>query len=362
MELLYKPDWEQTQQNYIAWWNREDFGRCALSVTAPKAGSEKRTPPPFPEQVADRWKDHEYLRQKNEYIMQTTYYGAEAFPMWNPGYVWEKVPAYMGMKIHLDENTGWREPMISKGSLTDYDFRKFTVDFDSEVWKESAALHQFAVDESKGKCLSYIGGIGHNGDLLASMRDPMQLLYDLTECPEYVKEFELHMIEEWKKVFDALFEITSKGSFGGCCPWMRVWAPGRLYIPANDFSYMISTDMYRDVYYEALGRHLEMLDYSIYHVDGISAFRHVDMLCEFSRLNGLQILPGAGKPSPLRYMDVLKKVQAHGKNLHITIPAKEVPEALENLSSKGLYIETSCESEEEAKALIKYCEKNSKFY
>ena len=106
-----------------------------------------------------------------------------------------------------------------------------------------------------------------------------------------------------------------------------------------------------------------MIDYSLYHVDGVEAFRHVDLLCELDRLNGLQILPGAGKPSPLYYMDVLKKVQDHGKNLHIRFPAKELPEALENLSSKGLFIWiTDCHSEEEADALIKYCEKNSRFY
>ena len=47
MELLYKSDWEQTMQNYIAWWNREDFGRCGLSVTAKKAGTNHMQPPLF---------------------------------------------------------------------------------------------------------------------------------------------------------------------------------------------------------------------------------------------------------------------------------------------------------------------------
>jgi hypothetical protein len=102
------------------------------------------------------------------------------------------------------------------------------------------------------------------------------------------------------------------------------------------------------------------LDYCVHHVDGIGNFVHADALCELPRLQALQILPGAGKPSPLHYMDVLKKVQAAGKNLHISIAANEVETALSELSARGLCINTWCRSEAEAKDLIRNCEKWSK--
>lgn len=60
-------------------------------------------------------------------------------------------------------------------------------------------------------------------------------------------------------------------------------------------------------------------------------------------------------------MEMLKKVQRAGKSLHINIPANEVTGALENLSAKGLYISTSCNTEEEARSLIKLAEVRSKF-
>ena len=138
MELLYKPDWEQTKQNYIAWWDRQDFGRCGLAVTAPKSGKEHLEPPTPPEDMSARWRDHDYLARMNTYRMETTYYGADAIPVWNPRYCWENVGIYMRGTLDgvtFDENTAWTKPIIADGELTDHDYRQFKLSFDAETWK-----------------------------------------------------------------------------------------------------------------------------------------------------------------------------------------------------------------------------------
>jgi len=364
MSLLYKPDWEKTMENYKAWWAGEDFGRCALSVTGRRTGTEKLTPPALPDRVEDRWLDYDYLHAKNEYQMQTTFYGGEAIPVWTPGHPgWAGLKALLGAKYVLKETTGWAKPTMAEGRLSDYDMNSLKVDFEGALWKKIAAMHRFSVEEARGKSLPYLSAIGHTGDTLAGLRSTEQLLYDMVDEPEAVHDFDLYIIRHvWKPVFDRLFDIVKDGAFGGCVPWMHIWAPGRCFNPSNDFTYMISSEMYKDVFWDSLQENLSMLDYTIYHVDGVGAFKHVDMLCELDGIDGLQILPGAGKPSPLHYMDVLKKVQAAGKLLHISIPAREVKDALENLSSKGLYISTSCETEEEARALLKLAERESRYY
>ena len=68
------------------------------------------------------------------------------------------------------------------------------------------------------------------------------------------------------------------------------------------------------------------------------------------------MLPGAGKPSPIHYMPVLKRVQGKGKNLHITIPPEDVETALAELSARGLFIHTWCDTEEQARAMLKKAE------
>ena len=115
--------------------------------------------------------------------------------------------------------------------------------------------------------------------------------------------------------------------------------------------------MFQSLYLPAIEAWSECLDHTIYHVDGVGAFRHVPALTELSRIRAFQILPGEGKLSPLHYLDTLRLVQARGKNLHITIAPEEVESALELLGARGLFIETTCASEGQARYLLKMAEK-----
>ena len=163
-------------------------------------------------------------------------------------------------------------------------------------------------------------------------------------------------MDMWFDFYDRTYAAVNGAVQGSAC-WMGVWAPGKTYTVSNDFSYNISTSMFCDMFLPAIERQIRFLDCSIYHVDGVGAFRHVDVLCEVPELQALQILPGAGQPSPLHFMDVLKKVQAAGKNLHLTLPPEEVEEALSTLSARGLFIVTRTQSQTEVEDLLRQAER-----
>ena len=352
MTLQYKPDWEEAKTRLRAWWAGEIVDRCVIGVTAPKAGVTAEPPPMLPERLEDRWLDHAYLHVANEYRMRHTFYGGEAFPVWNAGYPgWDFIPSYLGARITLKEDTGWVDSLIDDGELTDHDYRDLVIRPDSHWWQTALAMLRYAVEEARGKSLPGILAFGGCGDTLAALRSSNRLLFDVLDCPDYVREFELYLMRQWMDVYETFHGIVREGCEGSTC-WFNVWSPGKFYPTHNDFSYMISPKMFRGIFLPVIEMQTQYLDHTIHHVDGIGAFAHVDALCDLPRLNGLQILPGAGKPSPLHYLDVLKKVQARGKNLHISIPADEVPLALELLSSKGLYIETWCATEAKARALL----------
>jgi hypothetical protein len=181
------------------------------------------------------------------------------------------------------------------------------------------------------------------------------------DCPDYVREFDLYLMKLWMEVHDTFYQITRESAEGSTTwPGVNIWSPGRTYFSMCDFSYMISPKMFIDIFLPAIEMQVNYLDHSMYHLDGVGAFAHVDAICGLSKLNGIQVIPGDGKPSALHYMDVLKKIQRAGKNLQIILPPEEVETALQNLSSKGLLITTRCKTEEDARDLLKKAGKLSK--
>jgi hypothetical protein len=360
MNLLYKPDWEQTKKNYELWWAHEYFGRCAISVTAPKAAKDSKEPPSLPPKPEDRWTDFDYLIKINEYRMSNTFYGEEAFPAWTAGHPGaDSHASYLGAPVTLTKETGWKDPIIEDGELTDYDYNKLVINKDGFWWKFGRKVRHLAVKESLGKSIPSNMAFGGCGDTLAAIRTTNKLLFDVIDCPDYVREFDLYLMKQWIEIYENSYNITKEAAEGSTC-WFSLWSPGKFYASHCDFAYMISPKMFIDIFLPVIEMQTNYLDNTVHHLDGIGNFVHIDALLELPKLQAIQVAPGAGKPSPLYYMDILKKVQPKRKNLHITIKPEEVEYALSELSARGLFISTNCDTEEEAKYLLKMVEKWSK--
>ena len=83
---------------------------------------------------------------------------------------------------------------------------------------------------------------------------------------------------------------------------------------------------------------MQLLDTSVFHLDGPGAVRHVDALLEIDALDAIQWVPGAGNPTAVAWLPMLRRIQSAGRSLYITAPAEEVAEILESLSPRGLMI------------------------
>lgn len=355
MNFPSKPDWEACKARYAAWWQHEDIGRAGICVTAPKRPNAPMAP--LPATVEARWTDWDYLSERMTRQIENTYYGGEAFPIWQMGYPgWDALPVFLGCDVELAEDTGWWHPFMEKGELCSYRPEALTIQRESRWFRLSQDYLRRVEQASRGVAIPTTGAFGGGGDTLAALRGTQELLIDVKDDPDAVLKFEMRMMDVWIEHYTERHEILAR-SREGAAGWFDLWAPGRFYAAQCDFSHMISTSDFERCFLPAIDRQVSFLDYSVYHVDGTGAFRHVDALCSLPRLNALQILPGAGKPSPLHYPEVLKKVQAAGKNLHITIPPEEVALALSLLDARGLMINTWTASEQQAKDLLALVER-----
>ena len=354
MSLLHKPDWDQTKQHFLAWWAHDAIGRAGISVTAPRDNRPDVPSPKQPTTPLLRWTDLDYISELSEYKNSQTFFGGEAFPDWgygSPGY--KSIHAILGCTITLDFRTGWAEPILDGEDL---DVSGLHIDEDEPHWQFMLSWARRGAAEAAGKAIPGVGAFGGSGDTLSCMRGTARLLIDLIERPDQVRQADQYLMDIWCQAYDRLYEITREAAEGSTC-WFNLWSPGKFFAAQNDFSFNISPAMFRDIFLPTIERQTKFLDHTVYHVDGVDAFAHVDALCELPQLDALQILPGAGKPSPLHYLDELRKVQAAGKNLHITIRSEEVADALSLLSARGLMIQTSCNSQAEAEQLLKDAEK-----
>ncbi len=300
-----------------------------------------------------RWTDLSYIAEANEWYHANHFWGGEAFPGWNGGYpghttLW----AFLGCPVTLDQATGWVSPVLEND---DWGITTLRLQKEGRWWQFAVELLKTAAQASEGKSIASIGAFGGCGDDLAAVRGTEALLYDCVEQPEKVAAASLWLMDRWCEVYETFAKILDQPRRGATC-WFQLWAPERYYATQCDFGYNISPKMFRELFLPALERQTRFLKYAVHHLDGVGNFMHLPVILELPGIKAIQVVPGAGKPSALHYLDVLKQVQAAGRNLVIYLPPQEIQDALAVLSAKGLLIETSCRTEQEARDLLQAVE------
>ena len=89
------------------------------------------------------------------------------------------------------------------------------------------------------------------------------------------------------------------------------------YTISCDFICMISEAMFRQTILPSIEREIDYMQYSLFHLDGPGALRHLDTLLELPNLTGVQWIYGAGAGPAERWIDVYRRIQAAGKSLQI---------------------------------------------
>jgi hypothetical protein len=323
-------------------------------VRAPLKKAPPVKEPVRPSTPERRWTDLDYISALSDWENSGAFFGGEAFPAWGYGYPGHAgICTFLGAPVALDWDTGWNDPILTGEEL---EWRSLRLDENQPRFRWQLDWLRRGAKDAKGKCIPGVGAFGGCGDTLAALRGTDRLLLDVMDRPDEVRAADQYLMDIWIECYRRFYEIIRGTAEGSTC-WFSLWSPGKFYAAQNDFSYMIGPKMFRDIFLPTIERQTRFLDHAIYHVDGVGAFVHVDALLELPRLQALQILPGTGKPGPLHYMDVLKRVQDAGKNLHISIAPEDVKPALDALSARGLFIDTACGTEEEARTLLRNVEK-----
>jgi len=313
--LLYREDMDEVRARLTAWWDGGDIGRPVMQITAPRAEPlEVVETMPTPEGWVTDYStsDFDYRVNLSARACIGSHYLGEAVPFVAPDLAPDCLALYLGCRGVDMPGTVWCEPCIESPETA-----RFAYDPDNFYWDFTLRLGREQRRLGRGKFLLQFPDLIEGLDTLAAMRGNEELLMDLLERPEWVRECLEKITPLYFRYYDVLYDLI-RDEVGGSYFW--VWAPGRLVKLQCDFSAMIGPDIFLEFMAPVLTEMTERTSYSFYHWDGPGALPHLDALLEIPRLGMIQWTPGAGEeptdhpkwwPYYHRILDADKKVYMH---------------------------------------------------
>ena len=353
-----KGDWGEVKKRWEAWWAFEMHDRPLVCVTAPKKNPE--LPPELEgfeyeeKDFARKWTDIDYLTQKRLFEFYQTHYGGESVPVLSYGASVGHALTF-GCEPIFARDTIWAKPLPVKEGAK---YPELHFDENSYWWRKYQETVEKTAQSSGQRyfCSAKLGN--QAGDNLSLCRGNENLLYDLAENPEWVRQSVKYVSDVLIGQFEALYKLTALTGLEGYVNTLACWSPGKTNEFDTDFSCMISPQDFKEIFLPPLIETMHTTEHRIYHLDGIMAMRnHLDTLLSVDELHAIQWVPGDGHWEPMQWVPLLKKIQAKKKSVWCAAPAGAVVPLIKELRGEGLCICTGAASEDEADRLIEDVEK-----
>ena len=371
--MYYKNDWPEARKKLEAFWKGEPCERACIGILAPRKTSKL---PKFPhltdgpwlgglekfsdgdrDEVRKWWIDPEQNYARMKLWFENTYFGGEAVPATYVNWGASAGCAFWGAEPDFNTKSVWFHKTIE-----DWDSWLWNFDMETnQYWQSILSIMELFIERNKGDYFLGVPEIGNAADNLSLIRSATDLSLDLIMNPDAIKTAVQIMANSWIETHEVLYEM-SKGvnQGGGVLAWLNLWAPGSHDQTANDFSTMISSNTFEEFFFPELITMGNWLDYTTFHLDGPQCIKnHVGALLNLDCIDCIQFTPGVGSPptSTPAYIPIFQKIQEAGKRLYLLVDPSEIEFILKNLSSRGLFLNTYADSEEEANDIIRKVEK-----
>lgn len=339
---------EETKNQFLSWWNHENETPL-LSIYSRKTFPRVPCIPFYPRSLDKRWENNVFINRVEKFKWANAYLGGVAIPSYNPNLGPDIFGASLGYAdIEYGKTTSWAKPKIN--NLEEMGEIKFNED--NPWWNKILNMTSYAAKVNKGRYLVAVTDLHPGTDGLVSMRGAQNLCYDLIDCPELVEKALGEITQAYKVIFRKLADVIGADKCG-YTTWNNVWSDTPYNIVSSDFSAMLGPDDYERFVLPHIEAEVDFLDRSIYHLDGPDALRHLDTILSIEKLDGVQWVPGAGKPPMREWIPVLKKIQQAGKLIEVSVEPDDIKPLCDNLDPTGLCMRLFVGTKHRAKELEK---------
>jgi 5-methyltetrahydrofolate--homocysteine methyltransferase len=256
----------------------------------------------------------------------------DAFPKYWVNFGPGVMAAFLGGDLHADGSTTWFTPGRHAG-MAMADLR--LPDLTGRWFDRVQAVTRACVERFGRRACVGITDIGGGLDVVASLRESEQLLFDCMDQPEELDRLAREVTGRWWECYQAqtaLLEPAGRGT----TPWAPIWSPRHCYMLQCDFAYMIGPHHFARWVVPDLADLCGRLDHGFYHLDGKGQLPHLDLLLDIRDLRGVQWIPGTGNADAADpvWWPVLSRIRAAGKLVQIFVSgskalamARELPTA-----------------------------------
>ncbi|QUI24815.1 hypothetical protein HZI73_22035 [Vallitalea pronyensis] len=291
-----------------------------------------------------------YLEEKNLY--NKIYYG-EAIPCCDADLAAGVLALFLGCHGIEKKDTVWIE-----ADFEHHDTIPIQIDPDNFYYQFFWRL-QTHLKEKYGDLACGFPDLIEGIDIYAAMGGTQNTLFDIVDCPDKLLRTIEKIDEAYLHYYDNIYEKI-KDSRGGSMFW--IWAPGKISKVQCDISAMLSPDMFNQFTMPTLKKIIQHMDYSIYHLDGPDATRHIDAILSIDELDVVQWTPGASSDMlscgtyHSRWYPMYHKIIEAGKKIMLQgINSSDKLKKLKDEFGKSLgnfYIQSHLTTKEEADKIL----------
>ena len=393
--MTWKSNLAETKRHYINWWNHrgivlnmwEHFqqgvaphgpyaGEKPITLTQEAAnnygtGSFNLPGAPHTDDLKQRWFDPEWRAEFLDWYVGHSCLKADMLPVANTQLGPGSLAAILGSVFEGGDDTIWIHP--DPHYSDDFQFNPNHPNF-----KLHKDLLKACVERSKGNYYVGMPDLMEGMDVLAAMKGTDKVLMDTLTQPDLLEEQMQRINDAYFKVFDELYEIIrfdgrdcggpldasnkglrlgTDGEMAFC--YFSLWAPGKVTKLQSDISTMLSVEDYRRFVQPFIREQAQKIDYTLYHLDGVGAMRHLPALLEIEELNAIQWTPGVGQPQggDPKWYDLYRQILAAGKSIMACwVKVEELRPLLDNIGGDGVHLEMDFHNEDEVEQALRIIE------
>jgi len=342
-----------------AFWRGELEQGPLLWVTAPNARPGPKVPDPATEE--ELWTNVDYVIASTAASLAQTHYAGDALPVSCPWLGPDQFAAWLGADLVLRprEQTSWSRPFVDDWG----EHPQLRIAPANRWWRLYLQILRESVRAGQGRWVTGYPDLHTGIDALSAIRGPERLATDLVESSAAVHRALRQTTELWKFVVDTVSAIILPAG-QGTSNWTMGWSNRRfLCVGQNDFTCMISPEMFEAFCWQDNLECCNHVDVSLYHLDGPGAVRHVPTLLRLGKLNCIQWIQGAGQPLPSQWLPLLRQIQAGGKSVQLYYGGahggdadlkRELDLLCAALDPDRLFIWATVDAAETAEAIVSY--------